>query len=642
MSHEVLPDGLTSNSDSTSDITDRIETLIGDEELDYLGEFHQATLDGESRSSSGESRRTSGTFYTPRELTRFVVDQTLGRMLYGTRNGRPEGEPIDGREPMAPAEAAGLRILDPAAGTGAFLREACRALCVYYEKEGLPDASDAGGPAELAVRQLYGVDLDERAVDFARLNLLFDCADRGADLERCGPALASNLVWANALLFEEWPEGSAPGEVELDFDGRRPCRWGEVFADVFAEAGGFDVVIGNPPWVSYGLRDAGTLEEAEKDYLRAQFDAAEYKLPLYPLFMELGLRLVRPGGLTGFVVPDSFLVGSRFSKIRELLVDRHALGMVALLPDGLWAEGTSGRTVVYRAARSESSAEGVTLRSLDGPAPTDGGSRRRVARSVLEEAPGHRIEIFGDEAVARLVERMRSAEATVADVAELYSGCIARYGQASIVREERCAGHVIRDRSGEIVVDDKDAQSKWRPLVSSGRLVEAFERAPADKFIYVHPDIDVRRRYFKSGHDLARYRGPKLLMRQTGDAPVAAWDESGAFCLNNLHVINAREGVEEAVLRALLGVLNSRPMQLFYQAITMERGRAMAQTDIETIERLPIPAPEEAAGVLGPLVGRIVAGDGEAERLVEEIDGAVCELYGIAPETVERCGEAVR
>ncbi|MFB6372873.1 MAG: Eco57I restriction-modification methylase domain-containing protein, partial [Bradymonadaceae bacterium] len=316
--------------------------------------------------------------------------------------------------------------LDPAAGTGAFLREAHRVLREYYEEAGLPEATD-DTPADLALRQLYGVDRDDRATDLARLNLAFDAAAHGGDLEVAGDVLAANLTTANALLFERWPDPDSDPSLDLDFADGRPCRWRRAFPEVVAD-GGFDVVLGNPPWVSYGLRDAGALGDAEKTYLREQFEAAEYKLPLYPLFMELGLRLLRPGGRTSFVVPDSFLVGSRFANIRELLVAQRTLEMVTLLPDGIWADGTSGRTVVYRAARRSGDSGAVTVRTIDGENSEDVADRE-VGPDQLAAGPGHRIEIFADAAVDRLVDRMRRAETRVADLVELYSGCIARFGQ---------------------------------------------------------------------------------------------------------------------------------------------------------------------------------------------------------------------
>ncbi|MFB6372874.1 MAG: TaqI-like C-terminal specificity domain-containing protein, partial [Bradymonadaceae bacterium] len=200
--------------------------------------------------------------------------------------------------------------------------------------------------------------------------------------------------------------------------------------------------------------------------------------------------------------------------------------------------------------------------------------------------------------------------------------------------------HTIRDRCDDIVIADDDAESRWRPLVSSGRMIDKYGPAEADKFVYIHPDPAVRRRYFKSGHDLKRYTAPKLLMRQTGDAPVVAWESTGAFCLNNLHVVDPRPDTDPPVLRALLGILNSRSMRLFYHAVTMERGRALAQTDIETIERLPVPQPAGAAAVLaGPVEHLVETSDAPSDS---DVDEHVRRLYGLDRELVERAAETLQ
>ena len=84
----------------------------------------------------------------------------------------------------------------------------------------------------------------------------------------------------------------------------------------------FDIVIGNPPYVSFGLRDKEKLSKKElEDYKFNYPNSAEYKVQIYPMFMEKALNLTKKGGVNSFIVTDTFLVGRYFSKIRNFILN---------------------------------------------------------------------------------------------------------------------------------------------------------------------------------------------------------------------------------------------------------------------------------------------------------------------------------
>jgi len=98
--------------------------------------------------------------------------------------------------------------------------------------------------------------------------------------------------------------------------------WKLDFAEVFKEKGGFDIIIANPPYVSFGLRDVGKAKVEWADYMRKNYpNSAEYKLSIYAIFMDKGLQLLRDKGILSFITPDSFLLGRYFSKIRNFILN---------------------------------------------------------------------------------------------------------------------------------------------------------------------------------------------------------------------------------------------------------------------------------------------------------------------------------
>jgi adenine-specific DNA-methyltransferase len=203
----------------------------------------------------------------------------------------------------------------------------------------------------------------------------------------------------------------------------------------------------------------------------------------------------------------------------------------------------------------------------------------------------------------------------------------------------------VRSKVGQkAVVSTRREGPTWRAGLISGREIERYAVHYAGHYI----NIDAGR-LWAGGWDAEVVGRDKLLLRQTGDSLVAAFDGSGYYHLNNLHAVVPRAGIRYD-LRYILALLNSRLLNAYYHLVSLELGRAMAQTDIETIEKLPIrridfddPADVARHDRLVALVEEMLhlhteragarqhAGDMERriERLDAQIDALVCELYGV-------------
>jgi len=136
----------------------------------------------------------------------------------------------------------------------------------------------------------------------------------------------------------------------LDISAPEPkdhFEWHINFNEAF-ENGGFDIVIANPPYVSYGLRGGQKMSNEEKEFLKQKFpNSAEYKISLYALFMDKAVQISKPeSGLQTFITPDSFLLGRFFSKIRKFIVNHNEIVYILLLPFSVF-EATVGFSVVY-------------------------------------------------------------------------------------------------------------------------------------------------------------------------------------------------------------------------------------------------------------------------------------------------------
>ncbi len=555
--------------------------------------------------------RGAGVLYTPAELIAEIARTVLDLPATGASG------------------AEGYSVCDPACGSGQFLLAAAERLLGSrtFPREARAGDSDAALHSCLSrMTQIYGVDLDPRAARIAAHNLACWAA-RYIDQPQPGPVL--DAVFGASfpyLLGETIRVGDA---LSIESSAFAPAfRWERRFPAVFdRERGGFDVVLGNPPWVSHGLRDREGASDEERAFYDRHFPAgAQYKLNLYPLFIELALRICRPGGRHGFLVPDSLLAGHHYSRIRERLLSECELLELTLLESSPWPGANTGFTVFY------------AVRRRDGKSMAPATVRNRVLRAARTEqddtayvsldhwvpaeqyASAHSaLRIFRERDEVELQTRMMQSPLRLHDVLWSYSGLIARYGQKSAQSESPAGQFELRDAHGREIYRDASATSHWRPALWSGAEVLPYRIEWRGGHLYLPESREQLTKVWKSGFDLRRYRAPKLFLRQTGDRLIAALDRDGYFCLNNLHLLGSRE---EAMIPALplLGILMSAPLQRLYRIFSPEVSRPLAQVDLKIVESLPYPVDAHGHAIgMAPLPNRSLPQARRALRLIEHL-----------------------
>src|SRR6266545_8205760 len=222
-------------------------------------------------------RKSQGIYYTQTFVTKYIVQQTVGRYL-----------DEHGYNPSHPP-----RVLDMACGSGSFLIEAFDVIDNFVARQrgqaqkGEVDFFDRMRQMEVLQNCIFGVDKDKQAVEVARLNLLL----RGLHSREKLPML-ENIAHGDSLHSETF---------EMNFS--------QVMKD-----GGFDVIIGNPPYVRIQ-----TLDKAEVEFFNQSFEAATGNYDIYVLFVERALQLLKPGGVMGFILPNKFMQVDYGAGLRKLL-----------------------------------------------------------------------------------------------------------------------------------------------------------------------------------------------------------------------------------------------------------------------------------------------------------------------------------
>lgn len=268
-----------------------------------------------------QRRKEHGIYYTPRFVTDYIVKETVGRFLKERSHN----------------EILNIKILDPACGSGSFLIRAYDELLNYHAYRSGKSVTelDQWERLPILIKNIFGVDLDMQAVEIARLNLLLRSLAKRETL----PSLADSIRQGNSLI--SGTEEELRSYFGDNWQEKKPFNWDQEFEGIVAN-GGFDVVIGNPPYVRIQ-----TLPRDEADYYREYYESAFGSFDIYILFLEQAIKLLKPGGRLGFITPGKFLKADYGRRIRQLLHQNCTVeSIIDLSAQQVFAEATTYPVII--------------------------------------------------------------------------------------------------------------------------------------------------------------------------------------------------------------------------------------------------------------------------------------------------------
>jgi len=609
----------------------------------FLGKVIRLTAGHQAKvEEKPEMRKAGGVYYTPAYIVNYIVLNTIGKQvegkspvdLAGGKNGRP------------------LRVLDMACGSGSFLLGAYQFLldhCLKWYQANLSKKyakavyQNAKGETCLTIAErkriltthIYGVDIDRQAVETTKLSLLLKALEGENDTtlsrqmllfhERALPNLSDNIKCGNSLIASDF------SVVPEDLVRVRAFDWLAQFPDAM-KAGGFDAVIGNPPYGAY-------FDKESEDYIRNKFSAVTNSLDSFIMFVEQAGNLLNPQGHFGMIIPSGWVSTPSSKKLRERFAEQFLPTSFVSLPYDVF-DGAYIDTIIVTAERlvpgrrwkdlKDTAVDLVVFpirRKVEGQKEFD--AFRKVGNCAdWIESPDIEFLVLSSKEQAALVKKLRGSPATLNSIVEVMRG-IETYNP----RPAKDCRMPKRAFNGEML----------RYELNLGP--EAYEGYP--------PEIETRK-------PIRFFSGQRILLRQLLSRRFrlqAVYTEEEFLTNQSVQSLIPRNTFPN--IKCVLAILNSQLISWFFCQINMVARRDdFPKTIIKQTRELPFPIIDSTKPIdksrhdkLVALVDKMLAltpklrgATSESEKAAlqnaitttdAEIDRLVYELYGLTEEEIK-------
>lgn len=411
--------------------------ILGQVYEQFLGKVIRLSGKSAKVEEKPEVRKAGGVYYTPTYIVEYIVAQTVGKLL-------------EGHTPDPTGPVSRLRVLDPACGSGSFLLGAYQYLLDWHLRGYLAAPSKwsrgrgrtlhqtAAGEYHLTLAErkrilldnLYGVDIDPQAVEVTKLSLLLKVLEDSPDAltgqmallpERVLPDLGENIKCGNSLIGPDFYDGAQATLFDMGEQLRiNAFDWRAEFREIM-DAGGFDVVIGNPPYIR--IQTMKEWAPAEVEFYKRQYRAAgKGNYDIYVVFVERGLELLNSRGRLGYILPHKFFNAKYGEPLREVIAEgRHLSGIVHFGDQQVFSGATTYTCLMFLDKSGKDEFRFVDARDLDAWRLDESAVEGMISDNKVTGKEWN----FSVQPGAALFERLAQFPHTLADFAtRMYQGSI--------------------------------------------------------------------------------------------------------------------------------------------------------------------------------------------------------------------------
>lgn len=584
----------------------------------------------EKTTGTSGRRKRDGVVYTPDYIARFIVAETLGTHLreifedtlrVHAKKGADvtDYENIPWRKKSAELEAwqayrdrlKSLRIVDPACGSGVFLIMAFDFMKAELTrvndkiKDLLPKAEHFGDlldyvpDSEILTDNLFGVDVNEESIEITKLSLWIKTARRGKVLD----SLSGSIRVGDSLI-----EDSNFAYLDHAF------TWETAFPGVFAE-GGFDVVLGNPPYVRQELFSS------LKPYMQRRFESYHGVADLFVYFYERGLRLMKPGGRLGYISSNTFFKTGSGKPLREYLLKEATIESVVDFGDLQVFEGVTTYPAILTMKRG-TAPKGHELRFWKVDALPDNNflaTWEAAAGPYPQRVLGSGPWELENPALRALKTKITSGKKSLrANYGKPFRGVTTGRNDAFVVDQKTRDELVAKDPSSSDIllpwIEGKDLKrwhhegrdqwiifarqgldltsypaileylsthrQKLEPKPSNWKPSRPDEKWPGRKSgTYLWSEIQDKTAYWE------KFSEEKVVSTKISSKPTFSVDRSGSVLSNTAYLIDAKTDNE-----FITSLLNSNVASFFFKSIFVIKAGGFFEIQPDGLSAFPIPA----------------------------------------------------
>lgn len=385
--------------------------------------------------------------------------------------------------------------------------------------------------------------------------------------------------------------------------------WQLYFPKVFRDNNGFDIVIGNPPYVL--LQDT-VRNDADLEYYRKRYTVAKYKVDLYHLFIEKSIELLNRTGVVSLIVPSNFTTNNYCKDLRQLILKKLMLRDIVYYDDNVFAANVNNLVFVGRHIDEDSidtdysihftmsSKEGGIWRNID--------EKELKQRSFMKE--DYIISPIGGEDTANIISKMEFGNNELKSFAKVNFGMQLR--NRKIYTND--------------VTNDKSTLTPYHKPCYTGKDIGSYRVKYNSLYCYFNEEARCGGCWDPS----AQFANPKILVRQIGKYPIAGIDELGYAVLNTAFMISGFKNISPYFI---LGLLNSTTVRFYWLIKFSDNRKQFPKIKGTYLEKIPVVRNEEYEKQVEFHV-REVLKNGPIDSVLEEIDRLIFEMYGFSDEDI--------